>query len=98
VTRTGLKLVFNDTEESVTVETPGGRKLIISDDDGKITLTDGNHTIGISDSGIDLNSSGSINITAATELKLSAATLVLAANSSCVSKDRPAPRSSRPAC
>lgn len=82
VTRTGLKLVFNDTEESVTVETPGGRKLIISDDDGKITLTDGNHTIGISDSGIDLNSSGSINITAATELNLSAATLVLAANSS----------------
>ncbi len=82
VTRTGLKLVLNDTDKSVTVETPGGRKLTISDDEGTITLTDGNHTIGISDSGIDLNSSGSINITAATELNLSAATLALAANSS----------------
>lgn len=82
VTRTGLKLIFDDPEKSVTIETPAGRKFTLNDETGKITLTDGNHSVEITDEGISLNSTGSINISAATELKLEAATLSVAANSS----------------
>jgi Rhs element Vgr protein len=82
VTLNGLKLIFDDPGKSVMIETPAGRKFTLSDETGKITVTDGIHSIEITDEGISLNSAGSISITAATELKLEAAILSVAANSS----------------
>jgi uncharacterized protein involved in type VI secretion and phage assembly len=38
--REGMKLVFNDEEKSVTIETESGNKISVSDNDQKISIED----------------------------------------------------------
>jgi len=65
-TKEKLKLEFDDDKKSVTIETPGGNKIIVTDkDDSKITISDSNKNI------IEMSKDG-ISITSGKDLKIKA--------------------------
>lgn len=51
VTRSEMKLMFDDDKKIITIETPNGNKITISDEDGKIELIDENNNKMTMDSG-----------------------------------------------
>ena len=65
ITRSEMKLLFDDDKKSIRMETPNGNKMILSDDTGGITLEDENGNKIILDSeGITLESAGNIALKA----------------------------------
>ncbi|MFV0591121.1 MAG: type VI secretion system tip protein VgrG [Draconibacterium sp.] len=81
VTRSEIRFIFNDDDVSVTMETPNGNKMVISDADGGIKLEDENGNLiqmdadGITiESAKDLNCKSSVNTTieSGSNLELSA--------------------------
>ncbi|TQV87434.1 type VI secretion system tip protein VgrG [Aliikangiella coralliicola] len=65
VTRSEMKMIFNDDEISYTLETPNGNKIVLSDDSGSILIEDENsNKIEMTSDGITIESPGDINITA----------------------------------
>jgi Rhs element Vgr protein len=63
VSRSELKLTFDDDKKSVKLETPGGRSLFMDDDSKVIQLDDGNgNKISIDDNGITIESSKKISL------------------------------------
>jgi Rhs element Vgr protein len=65
VTRSEMKLLFDDDKKSVTIETPNGNKIVVSDDSGSILLEDENgNKIEMNSDGITIDSPGDINIKA----------------------------------
>ena len=57
VSRDGVKVVLNDELQSMTVETPHGNRLSLSDNDREVEITDQNgNKIKLSTSGIDISS------------------------------------------
>ncbi|MNU56225.1 phage late control protein GPD [compost metagenome] len=57
VTRSEMKFLFDDEKKSVTIETPAGKKIIIDEDAGEITLQDENsNTVKMSSDGISIES------------------------------------------
>jgi Rhs element Vgr protein len=71
VSRSGIALRFDDKKKSVTLETPGKNRLILSDDTGGITLEDQNgNRITLDDKGITLESTRKdVILKAKTDLK-----------------------------
>jgi len=71
ITRSEIKLIFNDDTKTLTMETPGQRKIMIDDDGGTITIedADGNKCV-MDSSGISLESAGDINIKASGDLNM----------------------------
>lgn len=58
ISRDGVKLLFNDQDKSLTIETPNGNTLSLSDKDGGIQLMDENsNSIKLSKDGISIESS-----------------------------------------
>ncbi len=75
VTRSEMKFIFNDDEVSVTVETPNGNKLVISDEDGGIKLEDENgNFIQMDSSGITIESASEISYKSSTDMKVESGT------------------------
>jgi hypothetical protein len=73
VTRCGSRLVFNDADRSISLQTPGQNHIVISDQDKRITLTDQNlNKVDLSPSGITLHSAKDISITAKGKITLHA--------------------------
>ena len=73
VTRSGLKVWFNDDKKVMTLETPGGNQIVISDEGKGITLRDQNqNTVELNSSGIKLKSSKDIVLEATGKLTLKA--------------------------
>lgn len=73
ITRSEIKLLFDDDTKAITLETPGGNKLIISDEAKGISLEDQNgNTLTLNDSGIALNSPKDITLEATGKLTLKA--------------------------
>jgi Rhs element Vgr protein len=73
VTRSELKLIFDDETKAITLETPGGNKLTISDEAQGIALEDQNgNTLTLDDSGITLKSTKDIILEATGKLTLKA--------------------------
>lgn len=71
VTRSGIKLMFNDDEASLTLETPNGNTLILSDDTGGIKLEDENgNTIEMTSDGIILKSAKDLSLEAKGDVKI----------------------------
>jgi Rhs element Vgr protein len=67
ITRSEIKLIFNDDEKSVIIETPNGNKATLSDDEGGIILEDENsNKIEMTSDGITIESGGDINISTST--------------------------------
>lgn len=73
VSRSGIKLIFNDKEKSVKIETPGKRFFELNDDAGTITLKDDdNNKIVMEQSGITMEAAKDITIKAGTSLSIKA--------------------------
>lgn len=88
VTRSELKIEFDDDKKVITVETPGGNKIVISDDAKSIVLEDQNsNKIELGESGIVLDSPKDISITAKGEIKLDATSNLSATSKADVSID-----------
>jgi len=75
VTRTKMKIEFQEDKKIITITTPGNNQVVLSDDDKSIKLSDqNNNVIKMSSSGIDINSASAITIKAATTMTLEAST------------------------
>ncbi|MEM8900178.1 MAG: type VI secretion system tip protein VgrG [Bacteroidota bacterium] len=73
VTRSEMKLLFDDETSIITVETPAGNKVVISDDEQLINLTDQHgNSIMLNADGITLDSIADIVIRAAQNIEISA--------------------------
>ncbi|WP_208346701.1 type VI secretion system tip protein VgrG, partial [Aetokthonos hydrillicola] len=72
-TRSQMKVSFDDEKKIITLETPGGNKIIISDADKGITLKDQNgNTMTMNDGGITMKSPKDITLEAMGKLTLKA--------------------------
>ncbi len=77
VTRAQMRLHFKEDSKTITLETPGGNRIILDESDKSITITDQNsNTIKMTPGpgGIDIESLENINIKAGKALTLSAGT------------------------
>ncbi|MBD3421972.1 MAG: type VI secretion system tip protein VgrG [Chitinivibrionales bacterium] len=80
VTRSELKVVFNDDEVSLTIETPNGNKIVISDNDGGIALEDENsNKIEMTSDGITFDSPSDISISSQGDVKIEGNNIEMAA-------------------
>jgi len=75
VTRSELKLEFDDDKKVVTVSTPGGNTVVLSDEDESITLEDQNgNKVELGSSGIKLDSPKDITVSAKGKVSITATT------------------------
>jgi len=73
VTRSKIKLLFDDDKKIFTVVTPGEQTVVIDDDAGKVTIKDKNsNSMIMSDSGIAIESGKDITIKATGDIKMEA--------------------------
>jgi Rhs element Vgr protein len=78
ITKSKLKLIFDEDKKSVTVETPGGNKVVLSDDAKSITLEDQNkNKVELSSSGIVLDSPKDITVTSKGKFSVDAMNVVI---------------------
>jgi uncharacterized protein involved in type VI secretion and phage assembly len=71
VTRSEMKLIFNDDKKSVVLETPAGKKITVDEDAGVIKLEDENsNVVTLSDSGIELESGSDISVKATGDVNI----------------------------
>ncbi|MBN7809921.1 type VI secretion system tip protein VgrG [Algoriphagus sp. H41] len=71
VTKTQLKLVFDDDKKSISIETPNGNKIVLSDDEGSILLEDENgNKATLNSDGITLESAKDIILKASGDVKI----------------------------
>lgn len=81
VTRSEMKVIFNDDEVSLTIETPNGNKLLLSDQDGGITLEDENgNKIVLDSNGITLESAADISVKASGDTTAEGTNVTLSAS------------------
>ncbi len=73
VTKSKLKMEFDDKKKVTTIMTPAGNKIVLSDDDKSILITDENQNkVELSSNGIVLDSPKDIKITAKGKITLEA--------------------------
>lgn len=71
VTKSKLKLVFDDDKKSISIETPNGNKIVLSDDEGGILLEDENgNKATLNSDGISLESAKDIVLKASGDVKI----------------------------
>lgn len=81
ITRSEMKLIFNDDKKSITIETPGGKKVTIDEDAGVIKIEDDNRNIiTMDDSGIALESGSDFSIKATGDCNIEAVNINLKAD------------------
>lgn len=90
VTRSNMRIHFNDDTKIITISTPAGNNIVLSEQDSSIVLTDqNNNTVELKPAGISLNSpaditvnaGGKIDISATAALTITAAQLSISAQS-----------------
>ena len=83
VTRSGMKVLFNDNTPSITIETPKGKKIVIDDGDGSIVVTDetGN-SVTLNSEGIALESPRDIVLKATGDVSVEGMNVTVKANAS----------------
>lgn len=87
VTRSGLRLIFDDGRKALALATPGGRELRMSDADGVVALSDGDgNRILLDKGGITLETRGTLRIKAGDGSVQTAKSLRLKAGSSLVAE------------
>jgi Rhs element Vgr protein len=78
VSRSGMKMVFNDDEKSIKIETPAGKKVTISEKDGVMTLEDeNNNKVTMDSSAISVESGKDIKLKATGDLTIEAVNIKL---------------------
>ncbi|MGQ1785072.1 MULTISPECIES: type VI secretion system tip protein VgrG [unclassified Saccharicrinis] len=81
VTRSEMKLLFDDDKKSVVLETPAGKKISVDEDAGVIQLEDENsNTFTMDSAGITLESQGDISIKATGDVKIEGTNVEIKAN------------------
>ena len=81
VSRSGIKLIFNDEKKSIRIETPGSRVFEMNDDDNTITVEDANgNKMVFEQSGVSIESATDLTIKAGTSISISAPQLSLKAD------------------
>ncbi len=71
VSASGLSVLFDDEQKVLTLATPGGNRLKLTDADGGIVLEDQNgNTLTLDAAGITLESAAAVAVKATTDLKL----------------------------
>jgi Rhs element Vgr protein len=86
-TRQGMRVMFDDAEKSITIDTPAGNAIVLSEDSGGIEISDqSGNTLSMSDQGIELSSQGALKLTASGDLKLSGKNVTLEANAQLTAK------------
>lgn len=89
ITRSGMKVFFDDEKKVMTLETPAGNKVVLSDEDKSIVLTDQHsNTVTLNNSGIKLKSpkdivleaTGKVTIKATQDASLEGANVNVKAN------------------
>lgn len=88
VSRSKLALRFDDKNKVMVLETPGGNRLTLSDQDGGVTLEDQNgNSLKLDSNGITLTSSkGAVSLQAKTDFKVGAMNAQIKADSSLTAK------------
>lgn len=81
VTRSEMKLVFDDDKNSIVMETPKGNKITLSEDDGGIEIVDENdNKMTLSSDGIVLESPSDITIKATGDVNIEGTNVSITAN------------------
>ena len=81
VTRSEMKMVFDDDKVSFTLETPNGNKLILSDETGSILLEDENgNKLEMTSDGIVIDSPSDITINASGDVTVTGTNCTTSAN------------------
>ena len=71
VTRSEMKVLFDDEKKSIGIETPAGKKITLDEDKGVIVIEDENsNVITIDSNGIKMESAGNIEIKATGDVKI----------------------------
>jgi Rhs element Vgr protein len=71
VTRSAMKVIFNDDKISLTIETPNGNVITLRDDEGSIVLRDENsNSITMDANGITIESAKDISVKAGGDVKV----------------------------
>ena len=75
VSRSGIKILFDDDKTSVTLETPAGKKIVLDEDAGSITLEDDNNNkLVMNSDGIVIESGGKLELKSQQEVKIDGGT------------------------
>lgn len=83
VSRSGIKMIFNDDEKSLVIQTPAGKKITLSDLDNIIKLEDENgNNISMDASSISIESIADITIKATGNLTIEAVNITLSPSAS----------------
>ena len=81
ITRSEMKVLFDDDKKSISIETPAGKKIVLDEDAGSITIEDDHSNIvTIDDSGIAVESAGDINLTASGDVNIEGNNVNITAN------------------
>jgi Rhs element Vgr protein len=82
ISREGIKMIFNDEKKSYSLETPGGKKVVLDDDEGLVTVEDENgNKITMSSSSVTVESASALKLKAATNITLEAVNITLSPSS-----------------
>lgn len=83
VTRSEMKLVFDDDKKSVVIETPAGKKISVDEDAGSIIIEDENANSIVMDSdGVSIKSGKDINLEATGDVNVSGINITESASAS----------------
>lgn len=81
VTRSEMKLMFDDDKKSITIETPGGKKIVLDEDAGSIVVEDENsNTFTLDSEGVTLESGSDFNIKATGDVNIEGINVNVKAN------------------
>lgn len=81
VTRSEMKVLFDDDKKSINISTPAGKVISLDEDAGTIVIEDDNsNVITIDDSGIMLESAGDIGIKASGDVSIEGTNVNITAN------------------
>lgn len=81
VSRSEMKLTFDDDKIAFTIETPAGKKVTLDEDAGTIVIEDDHsNVVTLDDSGITMESAGDINIKASGDVNIEGTNVGITAN------------------
>jgi len=87
VTREKLRLEFDDGKKNITIQTPGGNTIILSDDDGNVHIEDQNgNKVTLDSGGIIIDSAKDIALKAKGDLNLQGTNINLKADAQLAAK------------
>lgn len=83
VSRSGMKMIFNDADKSIKIETPAGKKVTISESESVMKMEDENgNKVTMDASSVSIESAANISLKAGADLTIEAVNITLSPSSS----------------